>query len=393
MEYGELLREAAEIKPELVRIRRDLHMHPELGHKEERTVSLVQGTLESLGIKTKRVAGTGLMGVLEGKGRGRTVALRADMDALPMQDGKKTPYASAYQGKMHACGHDVHTAGLLGAAMLLSQRRNQFAGSVKFFFQPAEETDGGAWLMIKDGVMEGPKVDAVFGLHVAPDLDVGMIAVRAGQFYAACDMLDVVIRGKESHGASPNKGVDAIVVGSQVVSALQSFVSRNVSPLDAAVVTIGKFNGGYQRNIVADKVELSGIIRTLNPKVRSRACRQLPELIKSVANAMGAVAEVEYKPDYPSLVNDERMTAFVQQSAAELLGESKVKVRQHPHLAGEDFAYFLQEAPGCFYELGVRNDAKGIDHPLHTQHFDVDEESLAVAAAMHAKLALDFLMK
>jgi len=391
MKLENLLSEAEKIKSEVIQLRRNFHMHPEIAREEERTVEIVRQTLESLGIKTQRVAGTGLVGLLEGKGPGKTVALRADMDALPMHDEKNVEYASQNSGKMHACGHDAHTAGLLGAAMLLSQYRNHFAGNVKFLFQPAEENEGGALPMIEEGVMENPKVDGVFGLHVSVELEAGTLGVRYGQFYAACDTFDVVIHGKSSHGARPHDGIDAIVVGSQVVSALQSFISRNVNPIDSAVVTIGKFIGGYQRNIIADKVELAGTVRTLNPEVRAAAMARLPKLIKGVAESLGAEATVQYTLGYPSLINDDRMTDFIKNSATELLGEKNVIVVENPKLGGEDFAYFLQKAPGSFYQLGIKNEAKGITHPVHTHLFDIDEDALAIAAAVHAKIALDFL--
>jgi amidohydrolase len=391
MKYANLLMEAEQIKSDVIQLRRSFHMYPELSNEEERTVGIVQRTLESLGIKTQRVAGTGLVGLLEGKGQGKTVALRADMDALPIYDEKDVEYVSQVSGKMHACGHDVHTAGLLGAAMLLSKYKDHFSGNVKFFFQPAEETTGGALPMIEAGVMENPKVDGVFGLHVSPEIEVGKIGIHYGKFYAACDMLDVVIQGKESHGAAPHNGVDAIVIGSQIVSALQSFVSRNVNPIDSAVVTIGKFVGGYQRNIVADKVEISGTIRTLNPETRETAKMRLPKLIKGMAESFNAEADVQYILGYPCLINDDAMTDFLKNSAMELMGKEKVTLVENAKLGGEDFAYFLQKAPGTFYQLGVRNEAKGIIHPVHTHLFDVDEDALAIAAAVHAKVALDFL--
>ena len=391
MKYENLLIEAENIKLEVIRLRRSFHMQPELSMEEVRTVEIVEKILKSLGIKTKRVAGTGLVGLLEGNGPGKTVALRADMDALPLEDQKDVEYASQVSGKMHACGHDAHTASLLGAAMLLSKYKEHFSGNVKFLFQPAEENIGGALPMIKEGVMEDPKVDAVFGLHVAPEIESGKIGVHHGKFYAACDSIDVVIQGKECHGATPHNGIDAIVVGSQVVSALQSFVSRNVNPLDSVVVTIGKISGGHQRNIIADKLELSGTIRTLSPETREEARVRLPKLIQGVAESFGAQAEVQYILGLPCLINDNAMTDFVIQSATELLGKENVIEVKDANLGGEDFAYFLQEVPGSFYQLGVGNEIKGIIHPLHTCLFDIDEDALVIAVAMHAKIALDFL--
>ena len=386
-----ILKDAEKLRREIVRLRRDFHMHPELSQQEERTAGVVELTLRQLNIQTRRVAETGVVGILTGKWPGRTVAIRADMDALPLQDDKITEYASQEPGKMHACGHDAHTAILLGAAMLLCQYRDDFAGTVKFFFQPAEEDGGGAEPMIEAGVMENPHVDAVFGLHVSHEIATGKIGVHPGKFYAACDTLDIVVRGKESHGARPHSGVDAILAASHIVTALQSFVSRNVNPVDSAVVTVGMFNGGYQRNIIADKVELGATVRTLTPEVRKQAQDRLPRLVSLLAESFGATAEVHYELGYPPLVNDPGMTEFVRQSAAELLGGENVELVEQPFLGGEDFAFFLQRAPGSFFQLGIRNEEKGTIQPIHTHLFDIDEDALVVGSAMHAKLALDFL--
>jgi len=386
-----LLAEAQKIAPALIKIRRDLHQHPELGTEEHRTVGIVEATLRSLGIPTQRVAETGLVGLLEGNGPGKTVALRADMDALPMLDAKQVEYASTVAGKMHACGHDVHTSGLLGAAMLLQSRKSQFAGNVKFLFQPAEETSGGALRMIQEGVMENPKVNAVFGLHCAPEIQAGKIGVSYGKSYAASDFFDVTIYGKSCHGAAPHNGIDSIFIGSQVVSALQGYVSRNVNPVDSVVVTIGQFMGGSQRNIIADKVELSGIIRTLEPATRENAIATVKKIIEGVATSLGAQVDIRFIAGYPCLINDDNMANFVKHVAEDLLDKENVLVVEKPTMVVEDFAYFAQHAPGAFFSLGVKNDRKGINHPLHTIFFDVDEDALAVAAALHAKIALTFL--
>ncbi|HWR31295.1 MAG TPA: amidohydrolase [Negativicutes bacterium] len=389
----DMLREAERIKQDLVGLRRDLHMHPELSNEEFRTVGIVEDTLRSLGIATKRIAGTGLIGLLKGNGPGKTVALRADMDALPLADGKSVEYASQVPGKMHACGHDVHTAGLLGAAMLLSKHREQFAGNVKFLFQPAEETTGGALPMIEDGALANPKVDAVFGLHVMPQLKAGAIGISYGKAYAASDMFDVSIAGRASHGAAPHGGIDAIVVGAQVVTALQTFASRNVDPVDSAVVTVGKFTGGYQRNIIADKVELSGIIRTLDPQTREFATIRVKEIIEGVARSLQAEAVVSFTPSYPSVINDKAMVDFVRGVAEGVVGKENVVLIEKPTMGVEDFAYYLQKAPGAFFQLGIGNEEKGIVHPLHSNLFDVDEAALPIAAAVHTGIVLGFLAR
>lgn len=391
MVYPDFLAEAKKIKPDLVKLRRRLHMYPELGMEEYRTAAIIEETLQAHCIETKRVAGTGVVGLLMGTGKGKTIALRADIDALPLTDAKQVEYASKVPGKMHACGHDVHTAGLLGAAMLLNKCKDQLTGNVKFLFQPAEETTGGALPMIKAGVMAAPQVDAVFGLHSAPEIRVGKIGVSYGKSYAASDMFDVVIQGRSCHGASPHLGVDAILIGSQVVTALQSFVSRNVDPVDAAVVTIGKFVGGDQRNIIADKVELSGIIRTLGPESRERAKLKIKKIIEGVAESLGAEATIQFIPSYPCLINDDEMVDLVKSSAEELLSKNNVLLIEKPTMGVEDFAYFLQQVPGAFFQLGVGNAEKGIVNPLHSSSFDADEDALVVAAAMHARISCSFL--
>ena len=366
-------------------------MHPELGMEEYRTVDIVKDTLKSLGIETKRIAGTGVIGLLRGKGSGKTIALRADMDALPISDKKKVDYVSRIPCKMHACGHDFHMASLLGAAILLSKYKNKFNGNVKFLFQPAEETIGGALPMIEEGALKNPEVSAVFGLHVDVDIEVGKIGIIYGKAYAASDMFDVIIYGKGSHGAAPHEGIDAITVGAQVVSALQNFVSRNVNPLDSAVVTIGIFQGGYQRNIIADRVKLSGIIRTLDPNIREIACDRVKKIILGVTEALGAKANINFTPSYPSLINDNSMTDLVKSVAEGLLGKDNVIMVDKPSMGVEDFAYFLQNTAGSFFKVGIRNKEKGIVQPLHSSLFDIDEDALQIATAMYTQIVLKFL--
>ncbi|MGI6102991.1 MAG: M20 metallopeptidase family protein, partial [Bacillota bacterium] len=324
MNWYDLITEAGNLKNELVGIRRHLHMYPELGFEEHRTASMIEGTLHRLGISTLRVAGTGIIGLLPGRGPGRTVALRADMDALPITDEKTVDYASKIPGRMHACGHDAHTAALLGGAMLLTKYKWDFAGNVKFLFQPAEETVGGALPLIEGGAMENPHVDAVFGLHTDVDIDVGKIGVIYGKANAASDPFDVVIYGRGSHGAAPHEGVDAIAVVAQIITALQNVVSRNVDPVDAAVVTVGVIQGGYQRNIIADEVRLSGIIRTLGPDTRQKVLQRVKDTVIGVASALGAEATVRIIPGYPSLINDNPMVDLVKSTAEDLLGRKNV---------------------------------------------------------------------
>ena len=391
MKLMNLLLEAQKIKQDIIQFRRNFHMHPELGMEEFKTAAIIENTLKSLGIETRRVAGTGVIGLLRGKNAGKTIALRADMDALPIPDKKKVSYASKISDKMHACGHDAHMASLLGAAMLLSENKNSINGNIKFLFQPAEETTGGALPMIKEGALKEPEVDAVFGLHVTADIEVGKIGISYGKANAASDMFDVMIYGESCHGAAPHEGIDAIAVGAQVVTALQNFVSRNVDPLDSAVVTVGKFQGGYERNIIADCVKLSGIIRTLDPNTRKIACDKVKKTILGVAEALGAKADLNFIPSYPCLINDISMTGIVKSVAEELLGKENVIAIDKPGMGVEDFAYFLQCVSGSFFKIGVKNKEKGIVQPAHSSLFDIDEDALPIAAAMHAGIALKFL--
>lgn len=384
--------EAKKLKENIVNLRRTIHMNPELGLEEHATAQLVENTLNNMGIETKRIAGTGVVGILKGKQAGKTVALRADMDALPITDRKRVEYASKIQGKMHACGHDAHTAGLLGAAMLLEKHREYFAGQVKFLFQPAEETTGGALPMIKDGAMEYPKVDGVFGLHCNPDLEVGQIGITYGKAYAASDMFDVEIKGKSCHGAAPHNGIDAIAVGAQIVSSLQTIVARNVNPLDAAVITVGSFRGGYQRNVIADNVKLSGIIRTLDPQTRENVKNLFMKVVQGIGQAFGAEVDINMIPSYPALINDDKMVDIAYNAAKSLMRDTNVVILKQPTMGVEDFAYFLKEAPGAFLQLGVRNEAKGITYPLHSDLFDIDEDALPFGAAILSKIAFTYLL-
>lgn len=385
------LDEANKIKKDIINLRRDLHMHPELGFEEYRTSGVIEKTLKSLGIKTKKVAKTGIVGLLEGKKDGKTVALRADIDALPMQDKKKVDYISKNPGKMHACGHDAHTAALLGAAMILSKIKNELCGNVKFFFQPAEETDGGALPMIEEGVMENPKVDAIFGLHCDENIDCGKIGIKYGKANASSDMFEIDIIGSSSHGASPHEGTDAIVITAQIISALQNIVSRTVDPVDSAVITIGLIEGGYKGNIIADTVHLEGIIRTLSPETRISVRNKFKKIIEGISETMGAKAKINIIPSYPSLINDNKMVDFLKQNVESLLGKDSIIVKEKPSLGVEDFAYFLEKVPGAFFYLGTRNEKKQIIHPAHSSLFDIDEDALPLGAAIHAKTVYEFL--
>jgi amidohydrolase len=383
---------ARALLPWLIEIRRDLHQNPELGLEEHRTAARVAALLDQLGIAHRDgIAQTGVLGTIEGARPGPCVALRADIDALPLQDAKNVPYRSLVPGKMHACGHDAHTTVLLGAARLLSERRAELSGTIKLLFQPAEETVGGAKMMIAEGALDDPRVDAIFGLHVDPTLDAGQIGVRYGQRNASSDDVIITVHGRSAHGAYPATGVDAIVVAAQVVLALQTVISRNLDARQSAVLTLGTVHGGTQGNIVANRVEMVGTVRCLDPEVRAMVLERVREVATGIAAGAGGTATVEIRPSYDPLVNHDPIVSVVEANAGRLLGSANVAQVPRPSLGVEDFAFYVTHVPGAFYSLGVRNEANGIVHPVHNELFDIDEQCLAIGAAMQTLNALSIL--
>lgn len=383
--------QAQEILPWLIEVRRDFHQYPEIGLEEFRTQEQVMRYLDEMGIPYTKSAGTGIVGLIQGARPGATVALRGDMDALPILEAEDREYRSKIPGKMHACGHDAHMTCLLGAARILNHYKAELAGNVKLFFQPAEETVGGALPMIKEGVLENPKVDAVFGLHVSSDIPAGQIGVKYGQMNASSDDLSIIVRGENGHGAYPHSGRDAIVIAAHVITALQTIVSRNVDPRRAAVITIGMISGGTANNILAQEVKLTGTIRTLEPNVREQVKERIQEVAALTARALGGEAEVTYEEGYTSLINNDALVDLVKRNGEELLGEQHVRINELPNMGVEDFAYFAENVPGAFFHLGVRNEETGCVYPVHHPNFDLDERSLAVGAAMQALNTLVYL--
>jgi amidohydrolase len=381
------------IFPKLVTLRRELHQYPELSHKEFKTSERVAEELRKLRIPIKTgVAKTGVVGLLTGGEKGKTVALRADMDALPIEEQTTFPYRSRNKGVMHACGHDVHTACLIGAAAILSQMKSELNGNVKFIFQPSEEVlPGGAKPMIKAGVLERPKVSGIFGLHTEPGIPAGKIGVKDGPLMAQVDDFDIVISGSGGHGARPHHGVDAIVVASQVISALQTIASRKIDPVEPVVVSVGKIEGGTARNIICDRVTLKGTARSLSRKV----ARKIPVLLKSITAGVvasaGASFELKYSPGYPVLVNRPRETDLARDTVARMFGRQALFEIKRPEMGAEDFAYFLQKVPGTFLRLGIRNPKKDAVYPWHHPKFTVDEDVIGMGAAVLAGVAFDFL--
>lgn len=372
----------------MVDIRRRLHRIPERGFAEVKTQQVIMETLDALGIPytTER---TWVVGVIEGALPGQVVALRADMDALPLEEPEGLPFRSEHPGMMHACGHDAHMTMVLGAAKVLMGMRDRLPGTVKLLFQPAEETDGGAEPMVQRGVMENPHVDRVYGLHVQPYLPVGVIETRAGTLNASTDDVELTIHGRSSHGAYPESGADAIVCAAQVITSLQTLVSRNVSPLASAVLSLGMISGGTAGNIICDRVSLRGTLRTANGEIRAMMKRRIAEVASGVAAAMGCTAEVCITSGYAALVNDEAEAGRVMRVGARLLGEKNVVRKAAPSMGGEDFSFFCECVPGAFFHLGCVKKENMPAPLLHSRDFHLDEDCLTVGAMMHVALVLD----
>jgi len=370
-------RDIEEILPGVIADRRHLHQHPELGFQEFETSKLVADRLRSLGVEDVRtgIAVTGVTGLIRGTkpGSDKVVLLRADMDALPIHEENDVEYRSTIAGKMHACGHDAHTAGLLGVARLLMDRRDQFSGTVKVLFQPAEEGGGGALVMINEGVMEDPKVDFAFGLHLDQGNPVGTINLRSGPICAAADRFTAVITGMGGHGASPHEAVDPIVAGSAIVVALQTIVGREVVPTDQVVITVGAFIAGEAANVIPNSAELRGTLRSFSPDARAQIATRTEEIMNGIASALRCEVEFTLFPGYPSIVNDAEMTELVRQVACEVVGEDHVS--ESPLAMGsEDFSYFVQRVPGAFFNVGSNNRDRGLVWTHHHPRFDFDEE-------------------
>lgn len=374
------LARANAIAEELTALRHSFHRRPELGNREFETAARIEAFLASCDIPTRRLLDTAVVGCLTGGREGRTAALRADMDALPLQEATDAAFASEIPGVMHACGHDVHMAAALGAAKLLAARRASLAGTVIFLFQPDEEGFGGAQRMIDAGALNG--VDAVFGCHVSPDLPADSVGVRYGKFYAASDTFHVTLTGKGAHGAEREKGIDALAAAAEMVSAVLSLCL----PQERSVVSVGTFHAGTAGNIVADKAEFSGIIRTLGSESRKAMRARFTHALEAVARRCGVICACELRESYPGVVNDNGMTRLVQDAAAMLLGSEHVGVIAEPTMTTEDFGCFLLEKPGSFYHVGA-----GCALPLHNASFLPDDAAVVTAAAVHAAVIEAFL--
>ena len=382
----DLLSTAAALRQQLVAWRRDFHMHPELGFQEHRSAGLIADQLRELGYRVQTgVATTGVVGLLEGRRPGPVVMLRFDMDALPLAEENEVEYASQNPGVMHACGHDAHMAMGLGVATLLAQHLDEMAGTLKLVFQPGEEGMNGAEVMVQAGVMENPRPDVFLATHVWNDAPVGTLNVSPGAVMAAAEKWTCTVRGNGGHGAMPHQTVDPIVAVAQIVSALQTVVSRNVSPLETAVVTVGSVHGGHAFNIIPAQVDLSGTIRTYSPQVREMVLRRVREVIEGVAAACGVVADLEITRLTPAVVNDAGVTSVVRAAAEAVVGSEHV-LSGGRTMGSEDAAYFMQDVPGCYFFVGSANSERGLGAPHHNPRFDLDEDALVlgVAVVMHA---------
>ena len=383
--------EIAERHSTLIDVRRDLHQHPELGMEETRTAGIIAERLRVSGLEVRTgVGNTGVVGVLHGGHPGKTLAIRADIDALPVQEENDLPFKSTIPGKMHACGHDGHVAIGLTVADILAQHRHKLHGNVKFLFQPAEERIGGAQPMIADGALKNPDVDAVIALHLINNLPVGQVGVRAGATFASADGFTLRVYGRGGHGAMPHLSVDPILAAGHILVALHSLISREISPFNPAVVTVGSIHGGTAFNVIPDVVELQGTFRTFDDGDRDHLEQRVKEVAENVAAGLRASIEIETTRGCPACVSDERMAALVEHAAAEAVGAGNVRSDQLT-TGSDDMAFFLNAVPGCYFTVGTQNKALGYDAPHHSARFKIDEAGLPVGVEVMVRAALDYL--
>ncbi|MBD2436448.1 M20 family metallopeptidase [Nostoc sp. FACHB-110] len=379
------------LQPQLVEWRRRLHQHPELGFQEKLTAEFVSSQLQAWGIEHQTgIAKTGIVATIQGTKPGKVLAIRADMDALPIQELNEVPYKSQHDGIMHACGHDGHTAIALGTAYYLHQHREDFAGTVKIIFQPAEEGPGGAKPMIEAGVLKNPDVDAIIGLHLWNNLPLGTVGVRAGALMAAVELFNCTILGKGGHGAIPHQTIDSIVVAAQIVNALQTIVARNVNPIDSAVVTVGALHAGTAHNVIADTANMKGTVRYFNPAFAGYFQQRIEQIIGGICQSHGAKYELEYTSLYPPVINDTGIAELVRSIAEEVVETPVGIVPECQTMGGEDMSFFLQEVPGCYFFLGSANPDKDLAYPHHHPRFDFDETVLPMGVEIFARCVEKF---
>jgi amidohydrolase len=375
-------------KNKLIAIRRMIHKHPELGNQEFKTSTLIEKTLRNAGIKTKRITKTGVIGIIEGGRHGKCIALRGDMDALPIGEKTGKPYASCVPGVMHACGHDANSTMVLGAALLVAARKAGLKGTAKFIFQPNEESSGGAKQMIAAGALRNPVPDAIIGIHVYPWLPKGILGLKYGEMMAAVDKFTIEVIGEGGHGAYPYMGKDAVVIASHVIQALQSVISREINPVEPAVITIGMIEGGEKFNILAGKVRLTGTVRTLNEALHRRMPKIIERKVSGITKAFGAKYKFEYENLGPSLRNSRNILELCRKAAKKVAGLRQVVLEQ-PSMGGEDFSEYLKTMPGCFLYLGS---AGKQSFAWHHEKFDIDEKVLPIGAKLLSEIVTTFLV-
>ena len=379
------------IENQVIALRRDFHQHPEIGLQEDRTAKVIADYLKNLGLPiTTGVGKTGVVGILRGKNPGKTLMIRADMYALPIQEENQVPYKSKHEGIMHACGHDAHTAVLLATAKILNNHRHEISGNVKFVFQPGEEGYDGARLMIEDKVMEDPQIDAAIGLHISTATPVGKISVQEGPVMASSDAFSIRVYGEMGHGAHPESGVDAIFISGNVITSLQSLVSREVSALNPVVVHIGMIKGGTAGNIIADRVTMRTVVRTLDVDLRKTIHQRLDRILQGITSAYRGSHRIRYLGGVGPVVNHPAMTDLVRAEAIKTVGIENV-LSQRPTMGSDDVARFLEAVPGCYFSLGAANKEKGIQSPIHTPRFDIDESALVFGIETMVRSALTYL--
>ncbi|MEO0836421.1 MAG: M20 family metallopeptidase [Cyanobacteria bacterium J06642_3] len=392
IDYSHIRPEIQDLQTKLVAWRRKLHQKPELGFEEHITAQFIQQQLKAWNIPHQiEIAQTGIVATIKSDRPGKVLAIRADMDALPVQEANEVDYRSQHDGKMHACGHDGHTAIALGTAYYLNQHRDDWQGTVKIIFQPAEEGPGGAKPMIEAGVLHNPDVDAIIGLHLWNNLPLGTVGVRPGALMAAVECFRARIFGKGGHGAMPHQTVDSIVVASQIVNALQTIVARNVNPIESAVVTVGEFHAGTALNVIADSAKLSGTIRYFNPELEGLIRKRLKAIVSSTCQMHGAEYELDHWQLYPPTINDRAISELVRSVAVEVVETPVGVVPECQTMGGEDMSFFLNEVPGCYFFLGSANPAKGLAYPHHHPRFDFDEAALGMGVEMFVRCVERFL--
>jgi hippurate hydrolase len=378
---------ARQFAPDIIAIRHHLHKHPELSYQEFQTSAFVQQKLKELSIPFEVMATTGVVGIIKGKHPdSRVVALRADMDALPIKEENDIPYKSVNDGIMHACGHDVHTSCLLGAARILSESKDEWEGTVKLIFQPGEEKNpGGASLMIRDGVLENPKPSAIFALHVNTILEVGQLSFRSGKVMASADEIYITVKGKGGHAASPHITVDPILISSHLIISLQQLISRNNNPFNPSVLSITSFNAGNTTNVIPNEVKLMGTFRAMDETWRFKAHQLMRTLTENLVSSMGGTADLHIDVGYPCVMNNHALTVAAMEKAKEYMGAEKVSETEL-RMGAEDFGYYAQQIPACFYRLGTMNTAKGITAGVHTPTFNIDEDAIEIGMGIMAWL-------